>query len=113
MIVREKTQAKTILGESNYVKNIFYNNFRKGLFYWIDVFKLVKIFLTAYDKEELKKRGCRFNLGLKKWYLPVGGRASFDKFTKWWPESLKQFVFSEKFVIQQFIGGDNIVNVVI
>ena len=59
---------------------------------------------TFHDKEELKKRGCRFNLGLKKWYLPIGGRASFDKFIKWWPESLKQFVFSEKFVIQQFIS---------
>ena len=45
LIVREKTQAKTILGESNYVKNIFYNNFRKGFFYWVDVFKLYKIFI--------------------------------------------------------------------
>ena len=44
LIVREKTQAKIILSDSIYIKNIFYNNFRKGLFYWVDVFKIYKIF---------------------------------------------------------------------
>ncbi len=44
LIVREKTQARIILSDTNHIKNIFYNNFRKGLFYWIDVFNLYKIF---------------------------------------------------------------------
>ena len=44
LIVREKTQAKIILRDTNHIKNIFYNNFRKGLFYWVDVFNLYKIF---------------------------------------------------------------------
>ena len=44
LILREKTQAKNILCDLNYVNNIEYNNFRKGIYYWIDVFKLIKIF---------------------------------------------------------------------
>ena len=44
LIVRKKTQAKIILLDSNYIKNIFYNDFRKSIWYWIDVFKLVNIF---------------------------------------------------------------------
>ena len=44
LIVREKTQAKNILKDLPHINLINYNNFRKGLFYWIDVFKLVKIF---------------------------------------------------------------------
>ena len=44
LIVREKTQAKNILKDIPHINLINYNNFRKGLFYWIDVFKLVKIF---------------------------------------------------------------------
>ena len=44
LIVREKTQAKIILRDTNHINNIFYNNFRKGLFYWVDVFNLYKIF---------------------------------------------------------------------
>ena len=43
LIVREKTQAKIILRDTNHIKNIFYNNFRKGLFYWVDVFNLMFI----------------------------------------------------------------------
>ena len=44
LILREKTQAKIILKDLNHVKNIYYNNFRKGIFYWIDVFKIRNIF---------------------------------------------------------------------
>jgi heptosyltransferase II len=44
LILREKTQAKNILHDINYVNNINYNNFRKGVYYWIDVFKLIIIF---------------------------------------------------------------------
>ena len=40
LIVREKTQAKNILLDLEYIKNIFYNNYRKGFGYWIDVLKL-------------------------------------------------------------------------
>ena len=45
LIVREKTQAKNILKDLSHINLINYNNFRKGLFYWIDVFKLIIIFL--------------------------------------------------------------------
>jgi heptosyltransferase-2 len=44
LIVRVKTQAKEILKDHNYINVIHYNNFRKKFFYWIDVFKLKKIF---------------------------------------------------------------------
>ena len=44
LIVREKTQAKEILKDLNYLNIIHYNDFRKKIFYWIDVFKLRKIF---------------------------------------------------------------------
>jgi len=44
LVVREKTQAKNIFQDLKYIKSINYNNFRKGFFYWVDVFKLMKIF---------------------------------------------------------------------
>jgi len=44
LIVRKKTQAKEILKDLNHINLIEYNDFRKGIFYWIDVFKLMKIF---------------------------------------------------------------------
>ena len=44
LIVREKTQAKEILKDLNYINSIHYNDFRKKIFYWVDVFKLKKIF---------------------------------------------------------------------
>ena len=43
LIVREKTQAKEILKDIKHIHKINYNNFRKGFFYWIDVFYLKKI----------------------------------------------------------------------
>jgi heptosyltransferase-2 len=46
LVVREKTQAKEILKDLNYINTIHYNNFRKKIFYWMDVFKLKKIFFT-------------------------------------------------------------------
>ena len=44
LIVRKKTQAKEILRDLKHINLIEYNDFRKGIFYWIDVFKLMKIF---------------------------------------------------------------------
>ena len=50
LIVRKKTQAQNILKDLNHINKIYYNDFRKGLAYWIDVFKLKKIFnLEKYD----------------------------------------------------------------
>ena len=50
LVVRKKTQAKDILKDLNHISKIHYNEFRKGLAYWIDVFKLKKIFdLEKYD----------------------------------------------------------------
>ena len=40
IIVRSKTQAKNILKDTSYINNIFYNDFRKSLFYWIEVIKI-------------------------------------------------------------------------
>ena len=45
LILREKTQAKNILKDVTHINFISYNNFRKGIFYWVDVFKLIKIYL--------------------------------------------------------------------
>jgi len=44
LILRKKTQAQNILKDLNHIENIFYNEFRKGFYYWIDVLKLIKLF---------------------------------------------------------------------
>ena len=44
LILRNKTQGKKILKDLNYIETVYYNNFRKGIYYWIDVLKLFKIF---------------------------------------------------------------------
>ncbi len=50
LIVREKTQAQNILKDLKHINRILYNDFRKGLFYWIDVLKLIKVFKSEkYD----------------------------------------------------------------
>ena len=46
LVVRKKTQAKNILKDIRHINLINYNDFRKGIFYWIDVLKLMKIFFT-------------------------------------------------------------------
>ena len=45
LILRNKTQGKKILKDLNHIDAVYYNDFRKGIYYWIDVFKLFKIFL--------------------------------------------------------------------
>ena len=40
IIVRASTQAKKILKDLDHFDNIEYNNFRKGVYYWIDTYKL-------------------------------------------------------------------------
>ena len=59
---------------------------------------------TYHDRDELKKRGCRFNSKLKKWYVPSDCQEPYYEFVKWWPESLKQFVFNDKFIIEDYIS---------
>jgi len=50
LIVRKKTQAQNIFANIKHINKIFYNDFRKGINYWIDVFKLMKIyFQNKYD----------------------------------------------------------------
>ena len=50
LIVRKKTQAQNILKDLSHINKIYYNEFRNGLTYWIDVFKLKKIFNSEkYD----------------------------------------------------------------
>ena len=48
LVVRKKTQAKNILKDLGHINLINYNEFRKGLYYWIDVAKLVMIY--KYNK---------------------------------------------------------------
>ena len=45
LILREKTQAKNILKDVTHINFISYNNFRKVIFFLIEVFKLIKIYL--------------------------------------------------------------------
>ncbi len=50
LILRKKTQAKNIFKDLSHINKIYYNEFRKGLYYWIDVFKMIKIFkLEKYE----------------------------------------------------------------
>ena len=50
LILRKKTQAKKILRDMSHINTIYYNDFRKGLSYWLDVVKLVKIYYKGkYD----------------------------------------------------------------
>lgn len=50
LIVRKKTQAQNIFTDIKHINKIFYNDFRKGINYWIDVFKLMGIyFRNKYD----------------------------------------------------------------
>ena len=44
LILRNKTQGRQILKDLKHIKSVYYNNFRKGIYYWIDVLKLFKIF---------------------------------------------------------------------
>ena len=46
LVVRKKTQAKNILKDIKHINLINYNDFRKGIFYWVDVLKLVRIFFS-------------------------------------------------------------------
>jgi|TARA_B110000008_G_scaffold4105_1_gene3903 heptosyltransferase II len=46
LVVRKKTQAKNILKDIKHINLINYNDFRKGIYYWVDVLKLFKIFFT-------------------------------------------------------------------
>ena len=51
LILRKKTQAQNILKDLDHIQNIFYNEFRKGIFYWVDVIKLIKIYLNfSFDE---------------------------------------------------------------
>lgn len=50
LIVRKQTQAKDIFKDLKYIKEIHYNEFRKGIYYWIDVLKLYIYFKKkSYD----------------------------------------------------------------
>ena len=71
LIVREKTQAKEILKDIKHLKNIYYNNFRKGFFYWIDVFKLKQIisnnkYTHVYILDKINKAAIAAKLSMTK-----------------------------------------------
>ena len=66
LVVREKTQAQNILKDLKHINQIFYNDFRKGLFYWVDVFKLVKLFKSEkYDFVYILDKGNKHAIAAK------------------------------------------------
>ena len=44
LVVREKTQAKEILKDCSFISEVYYNNFRKKIYYFLEIFKLWKYF---------------------------------------------------------------------
>tara|TARA_Y100000588_G_scaffold167376_1_gene181226 strand:+ start:636 stop:1985 length:1350 start_codon:yes stop_codon:yes gene_type:complete len=64
---------------------------------------------TYEDRAYLKKNGCRYNGKLKKWYVPLiedetgDFQYDYDDFTKWWPETLKQYLFCDRYAVNKFI----------
>ena len=44
LITRETTQAKDILQDESYIKDVYYNSFRKKLYYFIEIFLLYRFF---------------------------------------------------------------------
>ena len=44
LITRETTQAKDILQDEPYIKDVYYNSFRKKLYYFIEIFLLYRFF---------------------------------------------------------------------
>ena len=60
---------------------------------------------TYKDRSELKERGCEYNKDLKKWFIPIHeDDCDYGKFIKWWPDSLKQFIFNDKYIIEEFFA---------
>ena len=54
------------------------------------------------ERSHLEQTQTRYNSKLKKWYVPLD--RDYDEFVKWWPDTLQQYVFAEKFVVQEFIS---------
>ena len=44
LVVREKTQAKEILKDCDFIKQVKYNNFRKKFYYFYEIYKLYRYF---------------------------------------------------------------------
>ena len=52
LIVRKKTQAQNIFTDIKHINKIFYNDFRKEINYWVDVFKLMGIYFVSIELSE-------------------------------------------------------------
>lgn len=103
LILREKTQAKNILKDINHINFINYNNFRKGFFYWIDVFKLIKIFLKnkyshVYILDKVNKPAIAANLsGIKNIIGPgIGNQKKWLTVDKVLNDTDKNLSYSEQ-----------------
>ena len=110
LIVREKTQAKNILKDIPHINLINYNNFRKGLFYWIDVFKLVKIFFKnkyshVYILDKVNKPAIAAKLcGIKNIIGPGIGRQK-----KWL--TVKKYLTNEDWKLSYSEQSQKILNI--
>ena len=103
LILREKTQAKNILKDITHINFINYNNFRKGFFYWIDVFKLIKIFLKkkyshVYILDKVNKPAIAANLsGIKNIIGPgIGNQKKWLTVDKVLNDNDKNLSYSEQ-----------------
>lgn len=80
LVVRKQTQAKDIFKDLEYISEVHYNEFRKGIYYWIDVFKLYTYFKKKnydfiYILDKVSKPAIASKLaGIKKIIGPGIGR---------------------------------------
>ncbi len=113
LVVREKTQAQNILKDLKHINQIFYNDFRKGLLYWVDLKlnysersqKLLKINSInvenkypnlEIDVESLKKNNSDLLVDGKKIAFGVD---SFEDYKMWYEEDfikLADLLFEKK-----------------
>ena len=103
LITRKQTQAKNILRDLNYISNVEYNAFRKGLFYWPDVLKLSTFFINKkfshvyiLDKVNKPAIAAKFS-GIKNIIGPgIGKQKYWLTNSKFLSESDKKLNYSEQ-----------------
>lgn len=103
LIVRKQTQAKNIFKDLDHINTIFYNEFRKGLNYWTDVFKLFKIFKNnnyeyLYVLDKVNKPAIAGKLaGIKNIIAPgIGNQKIWITSKKFLKKSDKRLNYSEQ-----------------
>jgi ADP-heptose:LPS heptosyltransferase len=103
LITRKETQAKSILGDLNYIHKVEYNAFRKGILYWLDVLKLFIFFIKnkfshAYILDKVNKPAIAAKFaGIKNIIGPgIGKQKDWLTISKFLSESDKKLNYSEQ-----------------